>query len=71
VLIALSEQLFAAGVIPYYLHLLDKTRGTAHFNVDESRAVQLFTALQNSLPGYLVPRLVKEVAGAGAKQSIV
>jgi EF-P beta-lysylation protein EpmB len=71
VLSTLSEQLFAAGIIPYYLHLLDKTRGTAHFNVDESRAVQLFTALQNSLPGYLVPRLVKEIAGAGAKQSIV
>ncbi|MFT3904900.1 MAG: EF-P beta-lysylation protein EpmB [Steroidobacteraceae bacterium] len=67
---ALSEALWQAGVLPYYLHLLDPVNGTAHFDVPELRARQLLGALSGALPGYLVPRLVREVPGATAKVSI-
>lgn len=66
----LSEALFDAGVLPYYLHLLDKVHGAAHFEVDTARALQLHAALVAQLPGYLVPRLVREVAGGVAKESV-
>jgi len=67
---ALSERLFAAGVLPYYLHLLDKVQGAAHFDVAEERARQLITDIGAILPGYLVPKLVREVAGAPSKVGI-
>jgi len=63
----LSEQLFTAGVLPYYLHLLDRVRGAAHFEVTAKRGLELITQLENRLPGYLVPRLVREDAGEPAK----
>jgi EF-P beta-lysylation protein EpmB len=63
----LSEALFAAGVLPYYLHLLDRVQGAAHFAVDEGVALDLMQRLNARLPGYLVPRLVREVAGAPGK----
>lgn len=63
----LSERLFEAGVMPYYLHQLDRTAGTAHFEVTDERARELLDALRARLPGYLVPRLVREVPGAVAK----
>ena len=63
----LSERLFEAGVLPYYLHLLDRVAGSAHFEVPADEARQLHEALSAGLPGYLVPRLVREVAGAPAK----
>lgn len=66
----LSEALFAAGILPYYLHLLDKVRGTAHFNVEESTARQLMAELTKKLPGYLVPKLVKEEPGRPSKTVI-
>lgn len=70
VLSALSERLFEVGVIPYYLHLLDKATGTAHFEVSETEALALVEQIRDSLPGYLVPRLVKEQAGMAAKQAV-
>jgi len=70
VLAALSERLFAAGVLPYYLHQLDRVAGTAHFEVDDERARGLHAALASRLPGYLVPRLVREVAGDPAKRPL-
>ena len=63
----LSESLFANGVLPYYLHVLDKVEGVAHFDVPLTAALQLHESLQNTLPGYLVPRLVREDAGKRAK----
>lgn len=66
-LAALSEALFSAGVIPYYLHLLDRVQGAAHFEVAEGRARELMRGLRTRVPGYLVPRLVREVAGADSK----
>ncbi len=63
----LSVALFEAGVLPYYLHVLDPVRGAAHFDVPESEARDLHSSLTARLPGYLVPKLVREVAGAAAK----
>ncbi|MES2625318.1 MAG: EF-P beta-lysylation protein EpmB [Pseudomonadota bacterium] len=59
----LSERMFAAGVLPYYLHVLDKVNGAAHFDVTLTKARQLIQTMQGLLPGYLVPRLVREEAG--------
>ncbi len=67
---ALSQRLFEFGVLPYYLHLLDKVQGAAHFEVSEDRARQLVHQLLQQLPGYLVPKLVREEAGAGSKSPI-
>jgi len=66
----LSQRLFAAGVVPYYLHLLDPVRGAAHFDVSDAVASQLVGQLAATLSGYLVPRLVREVPGAPAKLAV-
>ncbi|HEV7491691.1 MAG TPA: EF-P beta-lysylation protein EpmB [Rhodanobacteraceae bacterium] len=67
---ALSERLFASGVLPYYLHQLDRVEGVAHFEVPDARALDLVRELAGRLPGYLVPRLVREVAGAASKMPL-
>lgn len=59
-LISLSEILFASGVLPYYLHVLDKVQGAQHFDLPRERALDLHAAMQQKLPGYLVPRLACE-----------
>jgi EF-P beta-lysylation protein EpmB len=59
----LSRKLFANHVLPYYLHLLDAVQGAAHFDMETSQALAIHKALSALLPGYLVPRLVKEIAG--------
>ena len=66
----LSEKLFSLGVLPYYLHLLDHAIGTGHFAVDDDTAKQLLEQMQRQLPGYLVPKLVREQAGAAYKLPI-
>jgi L-lysine 2,3-aminomutase len=63
----LSVALMEAGVVPYYLHLPDRVRGTAHFDVDESVARRLLGELMSRLSGYLVPRLVREIPGSASK----
>ena len=63
----LSETLIGAGVQPYYLHLLDRVAGTAHYEVPDREARSLLRSLQARLPGYLVPRLAREEPGADAK----
>jgi L-lysine 2,3-aminomutase len=70
VLTQLSLRLFDAGVLPYYLHQLDRVAGAAHFAVDDQRARTIADELAARLPGYLVPRLVREVAGAAAKSPL-
>lgn len=70
-LIKLSRSLFKCGVLPYYLHMLDKVKGAQHFYVTPKRAQQIYAELVKKLPGYLVPKLVKEVVGADAKQQVV
>ncbi|MEW8043920.1 MAG: EF-P beta-lysylation protein EpmB [gamma proteobacterium symbiont of Phacoides pectinatus] len=66
-LVELSEALFSAGILPYYLHLLDRVEGAAHFEVERSGAHAIHEALKARLPGYLVPRLVYEQVGAPSK----
>jgi EF-P beta-lysylation protein EpmB len=66
----LSERSFASGVLPYYLHQLDRVAGTAHFEVDDAKARSLHAALAARLSGYLVPRLVREVAGDPGKRAL-
>ena len=70
VLAELSQRLFDASVLPYYLHVLDHVRGTAHFDVPEHRARLIMGQLAARLPGYLVPRLAREVPGAPAKVTL-
>lgn len=69
-LATLSTTLFDAGVLPYYLHLLDRVRGASHFDVPEARARALMREIRARLPGYLVPRLVREEAGAPGKTTV-
>lgn len=69
-LAALSERCFEAGALPYYLHQLDRVQGAAHFEVDDDRARALHAALMTQLSGYLVPRLVREVAGDSGKRPL-
>ena len=67
---ALSESLFASNVLPYYLHLLDRVQGAKHFDVPESMAVSLMNEVRQQLPGFLVPQLVREIAGEPYKTPI-
>ena len=61
--IALSERLIELGVLPYYLHQLDRVSGSAHFEVPLAVGLKLVEQMREQLPGYLVPRYVQEVAG--------
>ena len=56
----LSLKLFDIGILPYYLHMLDKVKGAEHFLISDERAIQLHQDLKNSLSGYLVPKLVRD-----------
>jgi EF-P beta-lysylation protein EpmB len=69
-LIELSTRLFEAGVLPYYLHQLDPVAGAAHYAVGDDRALVLHAAMAAALPGYLLPRLVRELPGAGSKTAL-
>jgi EF-P beta-lysylation protein EpmB len=61
ILTSLSEKLFNVGIIPYYLHILDKVKGAAHFYVGSKKAKEIYRKLQKILPGYMVPKLVVEI----------
>ncbi|HSW14514.1 MAG TPA: EF-P beta-lysylation protein EpmB [Solimonas sp.] len=63
----LSEKLFACGILPYYLHLIDRVQGVAHFEVELEAARGLAMELASRVPGYLMPRLAREDAGAASK----
>lgn len=63
----LSTRLFEHGVLPYYLHMLDKVQGAAHFAIEDEQALTLYHTLIGQLPGYLVPKLVREEAGKQSK----
>jgi len=67
----LSEALFEAQILPYYLHQLDRVNGAAHFAVNDHTALQLVSALTQRLPGYLIPRLVREQAGQPSKTPLI
>ena len=65
--VALAEALFTQGVQPYYLHMPDRVAGTSHFFVTDYEAAKLYQSMQAILPGFLVPKLVREVAGRAHK----
>lgn len=67
ILASLSEALFAIGILPYYLHVLDRVQGAAHFLVDDARAREIMQQLLKKVSGYLVPRLTREIAGECSK----
>ncbi|ART79965.1 EF-P beta-lysylation protein EpmB [Oceanisphaera avium] len=67
ILCDLSERLFSAGVLPYYLHQLDKVAGAAHFAVSDTTAKKLMATMLSELPGFLVPKLVREIGGEANK----
>ena len=69
-LVELSNRLIDHRVYPYYLHELDPVHGGAHFAVKRERALELMEAIRGQLPGYAVPRYVREVAGEPSKQVI-
>ena len=69
-LINLSERLFDQGVLPYYLHMPDRVMGTAHFYLDDHEAQPIYEAMREQLPGYLLPRLVREIPGGIAKTPV-
>ena len=69
-LVHLSERLFESGILPYYLNLLDRVEGAWHFEVNEIKAKNLVLNLMKRLPGYLVPKLVREIPGALAKTAV-
>lgn len=71
VLIQLSQRLFEIGVVPYYLHLLDRVVGAAHFDLPENSAHRIYREMQSQLPGYLVPKMVREIPGRSAKSIVV
>jgi KamA family protein len=68
--IELNKKLFDCGVLPYYIHMLDKVAGTQHFDVSEEQALAIMQEINHALPGYLVPKLVREVPGEKAKQVV-
>lgn len=70
VLNELSEKMFDIGIMPYYLHLFDQVQGAAHFNVSEEEAVLIMKEMLATLPGFLMPRLVREIAGEANKMPI-
>ncbi|MGF1722862.1 EF-P beta-lysylation protein EpmB [Vibrio kyushuensis] len=65
--VALSDELFSAGILPYYLHVLDKVQGAAHFYVSDEKAKAIMAGLIEQVSGYLVPTLTREVAGKRSK----
>lgn len=69
-LVALSERLSEVNVIPYYLHLLDPVAGASHFDVSNQIGIELINRIRKKLPGYLVPRLVREQQGEQSKTLI-
>jgi EF-P beta-lysylation protein EpmB len=70
-LINLSEKLFDAGIMPYYLHLLDPVQGASHFDIPVDKALKIFSHMQAELPGFLLPKLVQERAGEAGKSIIL
>jgi KamA family protein len=70
-LASLSERLVNLGVIPYYLHQLDRVAGTAHFEVPETRGLEIVAELRRRLPGYAVPQFVREIPGQPHKVPVL
>jgi|TARA_B110000037_G_scaffold149517_1_gene168761 L-lysine 2,3-aminomutase len=66
-LVDLSESLYDIGVTPYYLHLLDPVAGASHFDIPITQSQAIYAELKATLPGFLVPKLVREIPGEQSK----
>lgn len=69
--VELSEALFDANIMPYYLHLLDKVKGATHFDISEEKIKRIYDEMLAELPGFLVPKLVREVGGESSKTPVL
>lgn len=69
--VRLSRALFSAGILPYYLFLFDPVAGASHFDIPIEQGKEIFTHMQSELPGYLVPRLAKEISGKTSKTLLI
>lgn len=67
ILAELSNALFDAGILPYYLHVLDKVQGAAHFFVSDDEARAIVRGLLTKVSGYMVPKLAREIGGEPSK----
>ncbi|MCG7489762.1 EF-P beta-lysylation protein EpmB [Vibrio sp. Of14-4] len=65
--VSLSETLFDAGVLPYYMHVLDKVQGAAHFYISDDKARAIMSGVIEKVSGYLVPKLTREIGGRTSK----
>jgi EF-P beta-lysylation protein EpmB len=65
--VALSERLVRMGVLPYYLHQLDRVQGAAHFEVPIAEGKKIIAEMRDKLPGYMVPKYVQEIPGELSK----
>ena len=66
----LSNALFDAGIMPYYLHVLDRVQGAAHFMVPDDEARLIMRELMTKVSGYMVPKLTREIGGEPSKTTI-
>ncbi len=71
ILIQLAQKLFTQHILPYYLHLLDPVKGASHFDIPEKEAIILVKKMKTALPGYLVPKLAREIKNLPYKQNII
>lgn len=70
-LVALSETLIDHGILPYYLHQLDRVQGASHFEVPEEEGERILQEMSQHLPGFAIPRYVRESPGEPSKTSII
>ena len=69
ILVELSHKLFSMGILPYYLHMLDRVEGAGHFSVALKNAIELHKTMRSQLPGYLVPQLIRDDNGRPFKEN--
>lgn len=67
----LSERLFESDILPYYLHLFDKVKGASHFYLEDDVGKALYQQMLTELPGFLVPKLVREIGGETSKTPVL
>lgn len=71
VLADLSERLFASSIVPYYLHQLDPVSSTEFYYLEDHEISSIYSQLRGKISGYLLPRLVKEIAGETSKSPVI
>ena len=69
--VELAEALFESDILPYYLHLFDKVKGASHFYISDQQAKQIYSEMLARLPGFLVPKLVREIGGETSKTPVL